>query len=351
MKTLNPKDPLIILTDLEPPASAALMMLYSKKFTPTHILIIDRSDTDDWPREEIIDDLYEEFEGLKHDPSRRTCSSDMNVLCAALVEQIQIFPSATINLVCLAEFTPLIYLVRKNLQLAQKVNVWAALGSANIQRSLEKSQYDCGELLKAINEDFCQFVLFEMLDTFGQINVANIQTTPAFSSWIRSDNGKAKFLRDQIRRWNEQVFLDKIIKVAHEPSMQTLCVSITFTQFANLVFDQKSKSPELINNLRTALDQIPKTSIKLQPAVQILKHILDDPLQMDFSAVGLIAAATHNVYGDCFRKCQINLLEAEHRIIAKPSMMANTYYFVSPSQNHLKTLTTLSAYVASELNK
>lgn len=388
MKALNPKDPLIILTDLEPPSSAALMVLHSKKFMPTHILIVDHSDMDDWPREKILDDLYEELEGLKLDSSRRTCSSDMNVLCAALVEQIQNFPSTTINLVCLSEFTPLVYLVRKNPQLAQKVNVWA-LGFTIVCQSLEhqtpkiskkkfnfldsyaphvphlESAYAQGstgpqdyyqhrinrdELLKIINESFHQFVLFEALDAFGQTNIATVETAPNFSSWICGDNPKAVFLRDQIRRWNEQVFLDKFIKVAHEPCMQTLCTSITFTQFAVLVFDQTSKSPELVNNLRIALDQIPKTSVKLRPAVQILKHILDDPLQIDFSAVGLIAAVIHNVYGDCFRRCQIDLSEPERRMIAKPSMMGSTYYFVSPSENHLKTLTTLSAYVASELN-
>jgi len=239
----------VVITDSEPDDVAAIMYLLSSGVTIEYIFVIHQDTT--WGCLDVIQQTLVACD--KKIPHESIDGDGSNLLHALNTTRVD-------TVICLANWSPLVTLVRNNPDLTKTLTVYA-YGSVNIRWALKSQSPD--ELITAITSGYKNFYCFETFWAFGpdRANDLSNDSCPEYGVKIRtSDSPCWILLRRLVTDWN--------VKKASEFEADIE------------KFMKKSPSDQKISVYR-----------------KIIQRIRHDPLQMVCADIGLVVAMGSNVPG------------------------------------------------------
>jgi hypothetical protein len=301
----------ILITDTEPDDIIAIIVLTKCKINITHAIVIDRSIDCKWDRLDYYKQLRQHVE----------------------IPEACYLPAATVNnyltglnydnptqIICLANFLPLVHLHQSLPESTKKITVWA-YGSVNMRWALNDVSKE--QLLQTINAGYEKFYLFETFAAYGPINDVNMTNGADFHAHIDTSTSQlVQFFKHTVNNWNNYL-RDKMV--------------------AKLVLVNPEKYTQLLTNF-ASVTEIYASCSKDDPSyinLKILNSMNQCWSQFVFADIGLIMAMID--YENDKNSWQQTQITMPQRFTIPDSPLCDTtcYYYKGDSDrlaNHIQKL-------------
>lgn len=332
----------IIITDMEPDDSAAIITCVSQGTLPDCICIVDRSEEDNWDRLKSFKQLSSLL-GIQNTPFKYAKAEQIAHFISEYVSKYDKNENDEFMIICLANFMPLYDLSRKLDIPKSKITV-AAYGSVNMRWALkaldiecknDKKAYDAkkSDFLQMINTGYKAFYLFETFGAFGQKNAVDNNIAPELIELLQtSSHPLIKFLNAEIGAWNDIIMKSEIkdLNISDEYKLLTLENLDSYTEQLKKSAEDESFSDRL--------------------SAKIVYSILQCKSQFVFADIGLMIALLNPKFNYLFENKHIDIPD-RFLVTSDKGDLDTGFYFINKCENKTELLKEFSKYMSDVFTK